>query len=173
LIILVRGGISGKIGTMSKEQRERLPVSVSAAVFIEDSQGRLLLLQQAAEYKGKKWGPPAGGMHAHENPIDTVLRETKEEIGVEVELINLIGIYTADRGDNATGIAFCFRAKIVGGEIAPKEGEIMNFSFFTPAEVQEIIKKDQLYKPEYNLPTLKDWLDGHSHPLGIVKPLRN
>lgn len=39
---------------MNPEKRERLPVSVSSAVFIEDEQGRLLLLQQTAERKGHR-----------------------------------------------------------------------------------------------------------------------
>ena len=67
---------------MSVERRERLPVSVSSAIFIEDRQGRLLLLQQAADKKGHRWGPPAGGIKAHENPIAGALREAKEEICV-------------------------------------------------------------------------------------------
>ncbi|MCR4326578.1 MAG: NUDIX hydrolase, partial [Candidatus Roizmanbacteria bacterium] len=89
---------------MTPERRERLPTSVSSAIFIEDEHNRLLFLQQASESKGHRWGPPAGGIEAHEDPIKAALREVREEIGVEVNLIDLIGIYTADRGDNATGI---------------------------------------------------------------------
>lgn len=141
---------------MGKERRERLPVSVSAAVFIEDSQGRLLLLQQAAEWKGKRWGPPAGGMHAHESPVDTALREAEEE-----------------RGDKTTGLAFVFRGKIASGEIKPREGEIADHRFFTPDEIEQLIAEGNLYKPEYNLVGIKDWLDGRSYPLDVVKPLSN
>ena len=101
---------------MSPEKRERLPVSVSSAIFIEDEQGRLLLLQQAAERKGHRWGPPAGGMEAHENPIMGALREAREEIGVEIELIDLIGIYTVDRGDTSSSMGFVFRGKISQGK---------------------------------------------------------
>ncbi|MBI2008446.1 NUDIX hydrolase, partial [Candidatus Amesbacteria bacterium] len=120
---------------MSTERRERLPVSVSAAVFIENHEGRLLLLQQAAERKGYKWGPPAGGMEAHEDPIETAHRETREEIGVEVEILNLLGIYTVDRGETATGIAFVFRGRIVSGEIRLRPGEIDTYRYFTKDEV--------------------------------------
>jgi len=158
---------------MGKERRERLPVSVSAAVFIEDGQGRLLLLQQAAEWKDRKWGPPAGGMDAHESPIDTVLREATEEIGVEIELVDVVGIYIADRGDKATGLAFVFRGKIVSGEIKPREGEIADYRFFTPDEIEKLIAEGSLYKPEYNLVSIKDWLDGRSYPLDVVSPLSN
>jgi ADP-ribose pyrophosphatase YjhB (NUDIX family) len=156
---------------MSKERRERLPVSVSAAVFIEDAQGRLLLVQQAAEWKGKKWGPPAGGMNAHESPMDTALREVEEEIDVEVKLIDVLGVYTADRGGQATGLACVFRGEIVEGEIKPREGEIADYRFFTPDEIEQLIAEEKLYKPEYNLAGIEDWLVGRSYPLEVIKPL--
>lgn len=151
------------------EQRERLPVSVSSAVLIEDDQGRLLLLQQATESKGHRWGPPAGGMILHENPITTALRETREEIGVEVELTNLVGIYTVDRKNNSTGIGFVFRGKMSSGQITLREGEIMAFKFFSPEEIEDLIAKDMLYKPEYNFNAIRDWLEGKSYPLESIK----
>jgi len=162
-----------KILKMGKEleKRERLPVSVSSAVFIEDKQGRLLLLQQAAKRKGHRWGPPAGGIEPHEDPITTALRETREEIDVGIELINLVGIYTVDRGNNATGIGFVFRGKITSGKITPSQGEIMNFKFFSPQEIERLIKSGMLYKPEYNLTSIRDYLAGQSFPLGVISRL--
>jgi len=156
---------------MDIKKRKRLPVSISAAVFIQDNQGRLLLLQQAAESKGYRWGPPAGGMEGHEDPITAALREVKEEIGIEAELIDLIGIYTIDRGDNATGIGFVFRAKIVTGQITPKQNEIKSFRFFTLEGIEDLIKENMLYKPEYNLSSIKDWLEGKSYSLEMIKRL--
>lgn len=154
-----------------KEHRERLPVSVSAAVLIGDSAGHLLLVQQASERKGHKWGPPAGGIEAHETPIDAAIREAKEEIGVDVRLLNLVGIYTADRGDTRTGIAFVFRGEIVSGKIQPKKGEIQDYKYFTKDEVRLLNMRNQLYKPEYNLPSIMDWKSGKMYPLEIVNDL--
>jgi ADP-ribose pyrophosphatase YjhB (NUDIX family) len=158
---------------MVELSRERLPVSVSAAVFIEDEQGRLLLLQQSSEEKGKKWSPPSGGMFPHEDPFENAIREAREEIGVEIEFIDLIGIYTIDRGDKNTSMGFVFRAKIMDGEIKLAEGEIDNYKFFTPDEIEELIDQDLLYKPEYNRQCVEDWINGLSFPLGVVRPLTN
>lgn len=157
---------------MTVERRERLAVSVSSAVFIEDGQGRILLLQQSSENKGFRWGPPGGGMEAHEDPIKNALREVEEEMGVPVELIDLIGIYTTDRGDNS-GIGFVFRGKIIQGEIKLREGEIKDARFFTQAEIQELIDTNMLYKPEYNLRAIKDWSNGLSYPIDVVRPIIN
>ena len=156
---------------MVELSKERLPVSVSAAVFIEDEQGRLLLLQQSSEEKGKKWSPPSGGMFPHEDPFENARREVREEIGVEIEFIDLIGIYTIDRGDKKTSIGFVFRAKITSGDIKPAKGEIDNYKFFTIGEIKELIAGDLLYKPEYNKKCIEDWIDGKSFPIGVIRPL--
>jgi 8-oxo-dGTP pyrophosphatase MutT (NUDIX family) len=157
---------------LSKEiKRKRLPASVSAAVYIEDDEGRLLLLRQASKRKGCKWGPPAGGMGAHENPIANAQRETKEEIGVDVKLIDLIGVYTVDRGDDATGIGFVFRGEILSDEMLAREREITDYKYFTPEEVRELIENNLIYKPEYNLSSFEDWLNGDSYPLEVIKML--
>lgn len=160
---------------MSAEQPEpkeaRLPVSVSAAVLISDEQSRLLLLQQNSQRKGFKWGPPAGGMHANEDPIMTAKREVLEEIGVKVKLIDLVGVYTSPRGINATGLTFVFRGKISSGSIILKEDEIKGYKFFTTQEIQQLIEEKQLYKPEYNIPCVEDWLKGKSYNISVVNPL--
>lgn len=156
---------------MNNPNRTRLPVSVTAAVHISDNKGKLLLLQQAKNPQKGKWGPPAGGMNAHENPMATAQRETKEEIGVNVNLIDLIGIYTIDRGDKASGVGFAFRGKLVSTNISVKKDEISDYKYFTVEEVETLIKERQIYKPEYVLPVLKDWIKGVSYPLELMKPI--
>lgn len=156
---------------MNPERRERLPVSVSSAVFIEDEQGRLLLLQQASERKKFRWGPPGGGLESHEDPMMCALREVREEIGAEAELTNLIGIYSIDKGDNTTGIGFVFRGRIAEGEIVLNEGEIKDARFFAPDEIRQLILEDMLYKPEYNLLAIEDWFNGQSFPIEAIRSL--
>lgn len=151
---------------------QRFPVSVSSAVFIEDEEGRLLLVQQAAPEKGYKWSPPGGGMLAFEDPLTTAKREVKEELGVEIQLINLIGIYVVERGEESSGIAFVFRGKIVGkNHLSPRPTEIKDYRFFNREELDELIstRRDELYKPEYNLAGIRDWLRGVSYPLDVIK----
>jgi ADP-ribose pyrophosphatase len=160
-----------RIRRMVEKERKRLPVSVSAAVFLANDRGELLLLQQATKSKGYKWGPPAGGMDPFEDPLMCAKREVKEEIGVSIELQRLIGTYPVERGEDASGIAFAFTGRIIEGEISPTKGEIMNYRFFSRNELKELIKSDKLYKPEYNIRGIKDWLSGETYPLEAVKPL--
>lgn len=156
---------------MDIERRERLPVSISSSVVVEDEQGRLLLLQQAAERKGHKWGLPAGGMDAHEDPVMVAKREVKEEIGVDVDLVDLIGVYTTDRGDSSSGIGFAFRGRLQNSQLQPKEGEISAARYFTHEEIKDLASRDLIYKPEYNLPVIEDWFTGRAFPLESIKSI--
>lgn len=155
----------------TESHRERLPVSVSCAVFIEDDKGRLLLLQQASEIKGNKWGPPAGGLEAHEDPTEGAIRECLEETGLLINIVDMIGIYTIDRGNSNTGIGFVYRAKVKSGTIKTREGEIMDFGYFTWNEIQAMVNENKIYKPEYNAPCFRDWLAGKSFPADVVKKI--
>ncbi len=160
--------ISGSI-----EKNKRVEGRVSSAVLIEDNEKRLLLLQQGASYKNGEWGPPSGGIEAYEDPIQTAHRETMEEIGVQINIIDLIGIYTRDRGDNIIGIGFVFRAKIVKGEINIKKDEIKDYAFFGPIELDKLIKDNLLYAPDYNLNCISDWRNNNSYPIECIKPIVN
>lgn len=160
-----------RIRRMVEKERKRLPVSVSAAVLLTNDKGELLLLQQAAESKGYKWGPPAGGMHPFEDPLKCAKRETEEEIGVSIELQRLVRITTLAKGRTASDMGFVFTGRIIEGEISLAKGEIMNYRFFSRNELEELIKSDKLYKPEYNIPGIKDWLSGKTYPLEAIKPL--
>lgn len=151
-------------------KRKRLPVSVSAAVFIEDDQNRLLLLQQSTPEKNYRWGPPAGGMKAHEDPFLTISREVLEEIGAKVKLLDLVGIYTVDRDDEKTGLGFVFRGKLEG-KIKINKKEIKNYRFFSYQEIQQLIKEEKLYKPEYNIDGIRDYFKQKSYLLEVIKPL--
>ena len=64
-----------------------------------------------------------------------------------------------------------FRGRITQGEIKLGEGEISQARFFTQDEIKHLIAKDMLYKPEYNLTGIEDWLRGQSYPLEVVRPL--
>lgn len=150
----------------------RIPVSVSAGVYISDNQGRLLLLQQGIGSQKSQWGPPAGGMGPHEDPLTTAKRKTKKEIGVDVELIDLIGIYTIDRGDESSAIGFAFRGKLsTNSDLNIKKGEISDFKYFTVNEIKKLLMQGKIYKPEFLTPILEDWIKGSSYPLDVVKSI--
>src|SRR5688572_24859482 len=80
-----------------------------AAAFIFDGDGRLLLLRHA--YDRRRWGPPGGRIEPGEDPLDAVVREAREETGVDVAVEHLIGLYRLENGF----AAYAFACRIVDG----------------------------------------------------------
>ena len=57
-------------------------------------------------------------MESGELPNETVVRETREETGLEVEVERLIGVYGKPGRDE---LVFAFLCRAVGGELAPSD----------------------------------------------------
>lgn len=64
---------------------------MSVHAVITDSDGRVLQLKQT--YGSLAWGLPGGAVDPGETVIDTVRRECREELGVEVQVGPLTGVY--------------------------------------------------------------------------------
>lgn len=152
-----------------KDRRERTPVNIAVAVLIEDQKGRLLLVKQRAQGENPQWGPPAGGMDLGETPLEAAVRETEEEIGVKPILKGIFVILPTYR-DCRPGLGFVFSGEIPQSHyISPNPAEVEEARYFSPAEIAELVKNDQLYRPDYNLPAIEVWQSGQIYPLEITK----
>jgi len=60
---------------------------------------------------------------------------------------------------------------IISGEITLQEDEIIDSRFFSPEEIRDLIEEGMLYKPEYNLAGIQDWIEGKSFALEVIKSL--
>ncbi|MEU6385554.1 NUDIX domain-containing protein [Streptomyces bauhiniae] len=93
--------------------------SVTAVVC--DDMGRLLLIHKT---DNDLWALPGGGHDIGERIADTVVREVREETGIDVEVDNISGLYTDpqhvlayDDGEVRQQFSICFRAHVVGGSL--------------------------------------------------------
>ncbi len=103
---------------------------VGAVATIFDDQGRVLLVHQT--YKGRQWAWPGGVVEESEAPWTAVVREVKEETGLDVAVVRLIGVYhIADRNS----LGFQFLCRVIGGELRVDGGEISEAAFFDPAHL--------------------------------------
>lgn len=64
-------------------------VGADAAIFDED--GNILLMERS---DGTGWCLPCGWVEPNERPIEAVVREVREETGLEVEVTQLVGVFT-------------------------------------------------------------------------------
>jgi 8-oxo-dGTP pyrophosphatase MutT (NUDIX family) len=69
------------------EDRYRL----SAHAVITDDEGRVLLVH--ATYGDRAWGLPGGAVDPGETLHETLVRECREELGCDVRILYLSGIY--------------------------------------------------------------------------------
>ena len=90
----------------------------TASVFLENEKGEVLLVRRAVEpFKGE-WDTPGGFCEENEHPEKTARREMKEELGVEIEIAGMVGIFMDTYGDGGDATMNIFyRGKITGGEI--------------------------------------------------------
>jgi 8-oxo-dGTP diphosphatase len=88
-----------------------VPVSGAQAVVV-DEVGRVLL-QLRLWPAG--WEPPGGHVGGSEDPVSTVVRETREETGLEIEVERLTGHYRFTGLRHSTDAVF--RAHPVGGSL--------------------------------------------------------
>lgn len=90
-------------------------IGADAAIF--NRQGEILLMNRA---DGSGWCLPCGWVEPNEKPSQAVVRETFEETGLVVEVIDLVGVFTrlpsAVNGPH-TMVAVVHLCRIVGGEL--------------------------------------------------------
>src|SRR3954464_11153089 len=63
----------------------------SVNVAVADDQGRLLVIRRS---DNDNWALPGGAMDCGETITQAAVRETKEETGIDCEIVGLVGIYT-------------------------------------------------------------------------------
>jgi ADP-ribose pyrophosphatase YjhB (NUDIX family) len=79
--------------------------------IILDEQKRVLLCHRR-DYD--LWNLPGGGLEKDESPWDGVIREVKEEVGLDVKVTKLQGVYSKPDNDEIVFSFFCIQT---GGKI--------------------------------------------------------
>lgn len=90
-------------------------IGADAAIF--DDQGRLLLMKRA---DNEKWCMPCGLQDVGESPAECAVREAREETGLEVRVVQLVGVYTRlPRAQYTpyTLVSVVYLCKVTGGEL--------------------------------------------------------
>jgi ADP-ribose pyrophosphatase YjhB (NUDIX family) len=130
-------GISDYVARLRTCVGHDLLILSAAAACIRDEGGRILLLRRADGL----WSVPGGGLDPGERLDQAVVREVREETGLEVEPVALIGVYsdpeytfTYPNGDVAQPITAFFECRVVGGTLRPDMDEIVEACYFGPED---------------------------------------
>jgi ADP-ribose pyrophosphatase YjhB (NUDIX family) len=111
----------------------------SAVACVRDEDDRILLLRRSEG--DDLWGFPGGAMEPGERAADAVVREVREEIGLEVKPLELIGIYSDPaftfaypNGDEVQPVSIFFECEVIGGNLRPDQQEILGARYFGPGD---------------------------------------
>ena len=115
--------------------------SLTSAVgaIITDDAGRVLLCQQSQGHR--LWGLPGGKVRDAESPIQAVIRDIREETGMETELSELVGMYQLTGDGCGTALpdvlVYVFRGHLLGAEPAVNTPRISRLAWFEPDDLPQ------------------------------------
>src|SRR5918992_2814738 len=112
----------------------RLLLLPGVAALVRDEAGRVLLMRRADD---GRWGLPAGAIDPGESPAEAIAREVREETGLVVRPTRVAGVFGGagfrhryPNGDEAEWTVTVFECEVVGGVLAPQDGEALELRYF-------------------------------------------
>lgn len=110
--------------------------AVTTYAFIGDADGRYLALRRAHPPCAGEWDMPGGFVEAGEAPADAILREVREETGLDVELLGVIGAYSSVYGETGRHtVDIGFHARLRGPATVTLSEEKSDAGWFALAEL--------------------------------------
>jgi ADP-ribose pyrophosphatase YjhB (NUDIX family) len=116
----------------------RLLLLPGVSAVIRDDAERVLFMRRADD---GRWGLPAGAVDPGESPAEAIVREVREETGLVVRPVRVAGVFGGagyrhryPNGDEAEWTVAAFECEVVGGELAPRDGEALELRYFAPEE---------------------------------------
>jgi ADP-ribose pyrophosphatase YjhB (NUDIX family) len=127
--MLARMSVPAHIARLRAVVGHDLLLLPSVSVLPVDGGGRLLLVRHAGHADG--WAVLGGAVEVGESPADAAVRETREEIGVDVRLTRLLGVLggpdyevSYPNGDRTAYVTAVYQASVVHGTPAVSNDEL-------------------------------------------------
>ncbi len=105
---------------MSRKLYPSLPIVGVGAIIVRD--GNILLEKRGREPAKGRWSIPGGVVELGERLKVAVVRETKEETGLDVEVVDLVGVVDQIDFDDSSKVKYHFvivdfHVKVLGGTL--------------------------------------------------------
>lgn len=137
----------GSLETKVHDHLERLVCSKCDFVFYQNSKptasaiitnkdGQILLAKRSIKPKLGYWDLPGGFLEDGEDPQEGVRREVREELGVELNVGRIVGIYvdSYDHGITVNTINIIYECLIKTGELTPMD-DINEVAWFNKDDI--------------------------------------
>ena len=106
-----------------------------AAIIVKDK--KVLLFKHTYQFF---WGLPGGYLKIHENFRQSIEREIKEEVGLEVVMKGILDIHKIKNRPAIDIVVFC---DVLSGSITIDKEEVEKADFFTLGDIPEDFKRHQ------------------------------
>ncbi len=143
---MLRSGKGAKVSIPAHVARLRavlghdLLLLPSVSVLPVDQVGLLLLVRHAGHDDG--WGVLGGAVEVGESPAEAAVRETREEIGVDVRLVRLLDVLggpdyqvSYPNRDRTAYVTAVYEAAIIDGSPAVSDDELTDVAWFAPEQL--------------------------------------
>ena len=155
-----RCGVELTFGQIEGEERDRLACPSCGFVFYVNprlvvttlpitDRGEVILIRRGIAPGYGMWAQPGGFLEIDETVREAAVRETLEETGLQIEPLEIIGLYSRVQ---AAVVVVAYEARIVGGE--PR---VTNESLETRPFAPEAIPWQQIAF-ETSIRALRDWV---------------
>ena len=135
----------------------------SAVIF--NDEGQVMVVH---EVSSNRWDLPSGFSDLGESSSATIVREVKEETGLTIEPVKLLGLYTeppysqvkiANNGDQIQLVDLILECRIIEGEFNPQDNEVDGLKFM---DIDELIALPTTSRHRRRL--LEDLKNKQDHP---------
>ena len=123
------------------ERQHPWEMSLAAIAFRQDACGKVLLEQRAPTKAAPlQWGCPGGGVSAGETPLQALLRETQEEVGLDLSSADPtpLNAFVLD-GDYGKWCLHVYRARLpfALSDLTLQPEEVINVQLVPPADLPQ------------------------------------
>jgi ADP-ribose pyrophosphatase YjhB (NUDIX family) len=114
----------------------------TATAIITFPKNQILLVKRTTRPFEGFWALPGGRNEPNETVEQTIIREVKEETGLDVQIVCKIGEYHEkgiESGFEYDYYPACFWVKLVGGKIKKQESEIADIQLFNIGDIPSVL----------------------------------
>lgn len=115
-----------------------------AVIFIENEDGEFLI-QKTSQEKGGEFSSTGGHVNSGETPLETIKREVKEEIGINIDN-DAIEEYGFLLYDKPIRYIFYLKKQIDLNSVSVQQEEVEYVKYMTIEEIEELIETKQMLK---------------------------